>query len=54
MTHGGGWLAVDDVGDLLLVVPAKADGGSGGPMVWLVGWVEDRWDGLSYWKFFFF
>ena len=30
-------LAVDDVSDLLLVVLAKADGGSGGSMVWLVG-----------------
>ena len=30
-------LAVDDVGDLLLVAPAKVDGGDGGPVVWLVG-----------------
>lgn len=30
-------LAIDDVSDLLLVVLAKADGGSGGSMVWLVG-----------------
>ena len=39
-----GWwlLAVDDISDLLLVAPAKADGGGGGPVVWLVGWVEDR------------
>ena len=35
-------LAIDGIGDLLLVAPAKADGGGGGLVLWLVGWVEDR------------
>ena len=30
-------LAVDDVNDLLWVAPTKVDGGSRGPVVWLVG-----------------
>ena len=35
-------LAVDDISDLFLVAPAKADGGCGGPVLCLVGWVEDQ------------